>query len=221
MKNRMAAWYYADEDFMTSRTKSGLPNREKAILGKAIEARRAFVRDAIISGQTMWEQCACIIVPVNGQSPVDGKLAKEIFVRWLADNCPHISTDKACRWMYAASHVMRLVLEIRSPEQIEIPIWLGCGEKSHFISEVLKMPDSQCSPSLVTFRETFDTFLSDNRAVRDADCWLEGTISTCVCSPGYIKCIGGPPPNPPRGVIQFFSVSLYDPVPLVTQQREK
>ncbi|HEX3717500.1 MAG TPA: hypothetical protein VH595_05985 [Verrucomicrobiae bacterium] len=183
-------------------------DRLRAAIQDALTAERKYVRDALIAGQLMQEKCACLVIQKHGANPVHAREARRIFSKWLNRHCPDIPRSSAYLLMSFASHLMRLLLEIRSPERSEIPVWLHCEGKSIFISAVLKMAASECSQSLLTFRETLEMFLSDRDSIEDAICWIEGRNSADDYPPDHPKAGAIQPANPPHGMIQFFSVNL-------------
>ena len=214
-KNRLRGLVNQCENCTLQNIEDGKPlgieqwsGREKALFQEANAAQIESVRLNLLAGQAMVEQMGSMVVRKNGLGPVQAKSARQIFAKWLGNNCPGIPRSRAYLWMAAASHVMRLLLEIRGPKQTEIPVWITAGGNSLFISEVLGMPEIDCAPTLLTFRATFDIFLCDSDSVGDAADWLDGLNSRRAYARSHPKANAPQPGDPPGGLITFLQTDL-------------
>lgn len=138
---------------------------------EAQKAKVLYVHKAVLTGQMLREQRHDMKTCHDGKSWNDPeKPDTDKFTFWLASECPDIPQRTAYRWMAAAERVMGHLLELRA--SANIPVEIELDESPFFISTVLTMPSEESTAAMVTFQQTFHTFLLDKTLTEAIACVL-------------------------------------------------
>jgi hypothetical protein len=145
--------------------------KAKAQIGRAHYCQEGFVREAILAGEMLLEMRSHFLDGHRGHlDSIDGEWPVRL-ADWLKLEAPQLTERTARRWMMSARRVIAHLLEIHAPNA---PVKIALDGREHWISGVLTASEADCTPAMLTFRETFDVFLKDKTLSEAAACALDG-----------------------------------------------
>lgn len=158
----------------TNRTSAPSDAEISGAIKDALQAESQWLFKAVLAGQMLIEaqynrhmrHDGTCVNPKDRYKPNGSK-----FATWLDEVCPEISIRTAMRWRAAADRVMRIVTESHLPDPV---VWKDFGGKKFYVSTVLSLATEDCSPDMLTFRETFERFLADKSLAEVTRCALNG-----------------------------------------------